>query len=430
MKSDNGKSVSLSIGVYVNAITKNHTNPYKWNVVSSATETQQPPEISGKLLFITDFVGSCYSVFMYLHQKCRQFPVPRGKGLGGSSLINCMLYVRGNKRDYDQWADNGATGWSWNDVYSYFLKAENNTDPEIAQNGYHSTGGFLAVSSPPETNTLKETFAAAAPEVGYEYKDINGEKQTGFANIQGTIMDGKRFSTAKAYLIPAEHRANLHIVNEAHVHKVLINKNKEAYGVRFENDLYVYDIRALKEVIVSGGSINSPQILMLSGIGPKEHLQNFGVSKLLELLYSKIELYSPIKNNCLQKTFKYDVPFDRNIFNYNNASFEIVKLKKTAKYLCDKDSFSQFIDKDSGNIVTGNLDIVKNTDLKNIMLKGSKFRSIFGVSLPSMLQKLLKNIDDFCLETSNAFFIPIEFFIEWKWNLYYLLKKSYLPPVS
>ncbi|GBM08922.1 hypothetical protein AVEN_57464-1 [Araneus ventricosus] len=90
-----------------------------------------------------------------------------------------MLYVRGNKRDYDQWADNGGRGWSWNGVYSYFLKAENNTDPEIANNGYHSTGGFLTVSTPPQTNALKEAFAAAASEIGYEYRDINGEKQTG-----------------------------------------------------------------------------------------------------------------------------------------------------------------------------------------------------------------------------------------------------------
>ncbi|GBO16464.1 Glucose dehydrogenase [FAD, quinone] [Araneus ventricosus] len=111
----------------------------------------------------------------------KQFPVPRGKGLGGSSLLNCMLYVRGNKRDYDQWADNGATGWSWRDIYSYFLKAENNTDPEFANNGYHSTGGFLTVSTPPETNALKEAFGAAAQELGYEYRDINGEKQAVWA---------------------------------------------------------------------------------------------------------------------------------------------------------------------------------------------------------------------------------------------------------
>ncbi|GBN09727.1 Glucose dehydrogenase [FAD, quinone] [Araneus ventricosus] len=213
----------------------------------------------------------------------RQFPVPRGKGLGGSSLLNCMLYVRGNKRDYDQWADNGARGWSWRDVHKYFLKAENNTDPEIASNGYHSTGGFLTVSTPPETNALKEAFAAAAQEVGYEYRDINGEKQAGFAKVQGTIRDGRRCSTAKAYLIPAEDRDNLHIVNEAYVQKVLINNDKEAYGVRFEKDGDIYDIRARKEVIMSGGAINSPQILMLSGIGPKEHLENFGIEVIVDL---------------------------------------------------------------------------------------------------------------------------------------------------
>ncbi|GBM73727.1 Glucose dehydrogenase [FAD, quinone] [Araneus ventricosus] len=144
-----------------------------------------------------------------------------------------MLYVRGNKRDYDQWADNGATGWSWNDVYSYFLKAENNTDPEMANNEYHSTGGFLTVSTPPQTNALKEAFAAAAPEVGYEYRHINGEKQNGFAKIQGTIRKGRRCCTAKAYLIHAEDRDNLHIVNEAYVQKV---GSTELYL----NELYPY----------------------------------------------------------------------------------------------------------------------------------------------------------------------------------------------
>ncbi|KAF8782866.1 Oxygen-dependent choline dehydrogenase like protein [Argiope bruennichi] len=213
----------------------------------------------------------------------RQFPIPRGKGLGGSSLLNCMLYVRGNKRDYNQWAENGATGWSWKDVYPYFLKAENNTSPQIANNGYHSTNGYLTVGTPPETNTLKETFAAAAPEVGYEYIDINGEKQAGFAKVQGTIRQGRRCSTAKAYLIPAENRDNLDIVNKAFVQKILINENKEAYGVRFEKGGKVYDVSARKEVILSGGSINSPQILMLSGIGPKEHLEDLGIKVIADL---------------------------------------------------------------------------------------------------------------------------------------------------
>ncbi|GBO16470.1 Oxygen-dependent choline dehydrogenase, partial [Araneus ventricosus] len=128
-----------------------------------------------------------------------------------------------------------------------------------------------------------EAFAAAAQEVGYEYRDINGEKHIGFAKMQVTIRDGRRLSTAKAFLIPAEDRDNLQIVNEAYVQKVLINKDKEAYGVRFEKDGDVYDVRARKEVIVSGGSINSPQILMLSGIGPKAHLEDFGIEVIADL---------------------------------------------------------------------------------------------------------------------------------------------------
>ncbi|XP_055946235.1 L-sorbose 1-dehydrogenase-like [Argiope bruennichi] len=237
----------------------------------------------------------------------RQFPVPRGKGVGGSSLINCMLYVRGNKRDYDQWAETGATGWSWKDVYSYFLKSENNTDPEFANNGHHSTSGFLTVSTPQETNEMKDAFAEAAGELGYEYTDINGKKQTGFAKIQGTIRDGRRCSTAKAFLIPAEDRDNLHIVNEAYVQKILISKNKNAYGARFQKEGKIHDIRARKEVLLSSGAINSPQILMLSGIGPKEHLEDLGIEVIADLPVGN-NLQDHVGNVILNFKTKYPEP--------------------------------------------------------------------------------------------------------------------------
>ncbi|GFQ90768.1 glucose dehydrogenase [Trichonephila clavata] len=215
--------------------------------------------------------------------KNNQLPYPRGKGLGGTSLLNFFMYVRGNRKDYDTWAAEGATGWSWKEVFPYFLKSENNTDPDIANNGYHGTGGLLTVSSAQYNSTLMSAFAEAAAEMGYKYRDINGESQTGFSNPQGTIRDGRRESTAKAFLIPAQDRKNLHIVNNAFVNKILINNKREAYGVEFVINGKVYTVKTRKEVIVSGGAFNSPQILMLSGIGPKKHLQAHGIPVIADL---------------------------------------------------------------------------------------------------------------------------------------------------
>ncbi|XP_035211002.1 glucose dehydrogenase [FAD, quinone]-like [Stegodyphus dumicola] len=212
-----------------------------------------------------------------------QLPWPRGKGVGGSSLLNFFMYVRGNKRDYDTWAKEGATGWAWKDVFRYFLKSEDNTDPEMLKDGYHAAGGPLTVSSVRYNSSLMDAFAKAAKERGYEYKDINGKSQTGFFKLQGTVRNGHRCSTDVAYLIPAENRTNLDIINNALVTKILINKRKEAYGVRFEINNNVYEVRSRKEIIVSGGTVNSPQLLMLSGIGPREHLEKLNIPVVADL---------------------------------------------------------------------------------------------------------------------------------------------------
>ncbi|XP_050590924.1 glucose dehydrogenase [FAD, quinone]-like [Bombus affinis] len=203
---------------------------------------------------------------------------PRGKVIGGTSMLNYMLYVRGNKKDYDMWEQLGNTGWSYDDVLQYFKKSEDNQNPLHAETPYHSTGGYLTVQEVPWHTPLATAFIQAGLEMGYENRDINGKRQTGFTIAQGTIRHGSRCSTAKAFLRPIRTRKNLHVVVEAHVTKILIDpSSKMAYGVEFVRDGKTLRVRSKKEVIVSAGSVNSPQLLMLSGIGPKEQLLKHGI---------------------------------------------------------------------------------------------------------------------------------------------------------
>lgn len=164
-------------------------------------------------------------------------------------------------------------GWSYKDVLYYFKKSEDNTNPYLANTPYHATGGYLTIGEAPYHTPLAAAFVEAGVEMGYENRDLNGEKQTGFMIAQGTIRRGSRCSTAKAFLRPARLRPNLHIAMFSHVTKVLIDPiTKVAFGVEFVRDRKMHYVRAKKEVILSGGSINSPQLLMLSGIGPKAEL--------------------------------------------------------------------------------------------------------------------------------------------------------------
>ncbi|XP_048269619.1 glucose dehydrogenase [FAD, quinone] isoform X2 [Bombus terrestris] len=209
---------------------------------------------------------------------------PRGKAIGGSSVINYMLYIRGNKKDYDIWEQLGNPGWSYKDVLTYFKKSEDNRDQNYTNTPYHSTGGYLTVDKSQWHSPLAVAFLQAGREMGYENRDINGERQTGFMTPQGTIRQGSRCSTGKAFLRPASRRKNLHVAMHAHVTKILIDpSSKRAYGVEFFRDGRTLRVRANKEVIVSTGSINSPQLLMLSGIGPGEHLAEHGIPVIRNL---------------------------------------------------------------------------------------------------------------------------------------------------
>lgn len=209
---------------------------------------------------------------------------PRGKVLGGSSVLNYMAYVRGNAKDYDIWEALGNTGWSYKDVLPYFKKSEDNKNPYLASTKYHTTGGYLTVSEAPWRTPLATAFVDAGREMGYATRDVNGEYQSGFMIAQGTTRDGSRCSTAKAFLRPARLRENLHIVVNSHVTKILIDPvGNRAYGVEFLTGGKLLKVRAKKEIISSGGSINSPQLLMLSGIGPKNHLAEHGIPLVQDL---------------------------------------------------------------------------------------------------------------------------------------------------
>lgn len=145
---------------------------------------------------------------------------PRGKVLGGSSVLNYMLYLRGNKRDYDSWKADGNVGWGYNDVLHYFKKSEDNQNPYLTRTPYHSTGGYLTVQEAPWHTPLAAAFVKAGQQMGYENRDINGEHQSGFMIAQGTIRGGSRCSTSKAFLRPARLRKNLHVAMNSHVTKV------------------------------------------------------------------------------------------------------------------------------------------------------------------------------------------------------------------
>ncbi|XP_046481413.1 glucose dehydrogenase [FAD, quinone]-like [Neodiprion pinetum] len=202
----------------------------------------------------------------------------RGKSLGGSSSLNYMLYVRGNRRDYDNWRDSGNPGWGYDDVLPYFKKAENMTIPGLRESPYHGTSGPLTVENPRYEHPMQGYFSNAMSEMGYHEVDVNGKTQTGFNRPQTTTRNGLRCSTSKAYLRSTADRRNLHISTNSLVHKILIDKTtKTAYGVEFVRENMRHIVRAKKEVILSAGAIQSPKLLMLSGIGPKDHLEEVGI---------------------------------------------------------------------------------------------------------------------------------------------------------
>jgi choline dehydrogenase len=218
------------------------------------------------------------------HLDNRKMHCPRGKVLGGSSSINGMVYVRGHAKDFDDWAEKGATDWDYAHCLPYFKKSEGwalaaeNPDTKA----YRGTEGPLGVNNGNQMkNPLYQAFVDAGVEAGYmDTPDYNAKQQEGFGPMHMTVKNGVRWSTANAYLRPALARTNLTVVTHALVHKVILSVDagaKKATGIRYECKGKIVDVQANKEVILSAGSIGSPHLLQLSGIGAKETLEKAGI---------------------------------------------------------------------------------------------------------------------------------------------------------
>jgi choline dehydrogenase-like flavoprotein len=195
---------------------------------------------------------------------------PRGKVLGGSSSVNAMIYMRGHRADYDHWASLGNEGWSYADVLPYFKRSEHN---ERGADAFHGTGGPLNVMDLRSPNRFGPVFVQAGEQAGFPHnRDFNGARQEGVGMYQVTHRNGERFSAAKAYLAPNASRPNLKVITNAHATRVLM-QGRRAAGVEFVQGASKQEVRATREVIVAGGALLSPQLLMLSGIGPAAHLR-------------------------------------------------------------------------------------------------------------------------------------------------------------
>lgn len=216
----------------------------------------------------------------------QQCGFPRGKALGGTSVINYMIYHRGNKRDFDKWAAAGNDGWSFNDVYPYFLKSERSS---LEDSPHHNRNGLLSVEYNRYRTVIADAFVKGHKTLGESEVDYNSGNQLGVSYLQANTLRGQRHSAYRSFLEPILQRENLHIMLNTRGTKILINQNtKAAYGVEYIRKNKKYKVMARKEVIISSGTFNTPQLLMLSGIGPKEDLNRIKVQLIKDLPVGKL----------------------------------------------------------------------------------------------------------------------------------------------
>jgi choline dehydrogenase len=226
-----------------------------------------------------EHINWAYNTEPQVNLQGRSLYWPRGKVLGGSSSINAMCYCRGHRRDYDGWAESGAPGWGFDEVLPWFRKSE---DQEEGESEFHGAGGPLSVQNLRHTNPLSGVFIEAAAQAGHERtNDFNGARQRGFGYYQVTQRNGRRWSTAAAFLRPARKRPNLTISTHSYATRILLEGGR-ASTIEYRRKGRTLTSRA-ERIILSGGAINSPQLLMLSGIGPAEELQSAGIDPVHDL---------------------------------------------------------------------------------------------------------------------------------------------------
>ena len=283
----------------------------------------------------------------------RRMYSPRGKVLGGSSASNAMVYIRGQAEDFNHWASLGNKGWDWLSLLPLFKRQENQ---QRGANMFHGVDGPLCVDDPTQTDSLCHTFINAGRELGYtQTTDFNGASQEGFGVFQMTQKKGERWSSARAHLHPIRNRKNLHVITDAHVSRILF-QGKKATGVEYLQDKATYKIKAAKEIVLSGGAFNSPQLLLLSGIGPEDELKKhqIPVTHALEGVGKNLQDHLDIilrQKNC-QNT-GYGLSFD----------FALTALKAPFRYLISRSGFLASNAAEAGAFVKtdGNL---KSADLQ------------------------------------------------------------------
>ena len=254
-------------------------SPFNWSYETEPQKEFEKVAITEPQRAVVDSAGGVHEVEAetFEHRKGYQ---PRGKTLGGSSSINAMLYVRGHRWDYDHWSELGNDGWSYDEVLPYFKKAEHNEEHD---DEYHGQKGPLNVSKIRNDNIFTDDFVAAGSKIHKFNKDFNGEDQEGVGYYQTTQKNGKRCSAAKAYLVPALERDNLTVLTDTNVDKIIMDGDR-AVGVRcFDADKKPFEIHCTKEVLLSSGAFGSPQIMLRSGLGPKEEISKHGIDHIVDL---------------------------------------------------------------------------------------------------------------------------------------------------
>ena len=253
-----------------------------------------------------DKVNWAYWTEPQVHMDGRRLYWPRGRVLGGSSSLNAMVYVRGHALDYDRWARAGLAGWSYADLLPYFKRAETR---DLGADAYRGGAGPLRVTAGRTQNPLFDAFIEAGLQAGYPFtEDMNGFQQEGFGRMDMTIHRGRRCSAARAYLGPALGRPNLALEVGALVTRVLF-EGRRAVGVEFARKGRVHRVRAEREVVLAGGAINSPQLLMLSGVGPADELRALDIPVALDLpgvgrnLQDHLEVY--VQRECTRPITLY-----------------------------------------------------------------------------------------------------------------------------